>query len=164
MLFARTLILIMNTLTFLIRNLHKHWTCSQECVKFLETLSMSREFKEKRRKNAKLLHATEECITARKHTNVFPNQILTVFPKSKPNISKPSMQFFQKPNTGFLSRSKELSFCHKLWFLNTYIFGTKCRKLLIFQTYIIWSNLSNSLKCNRSTTLESRDIGIRKSE
>jgi len=59
---------------------------------------------------------------------------------------------------------KELSLCHKLWFLITYIFGTKCRKPLIFQTYIISSNRSHSLKCNRSTTLESRDLGIRKSE
>ena len=32
---------------------------------------------------------------------------------------------------------KELSLCHKLGFSNPYIFGTQCRKPLIFQTYII---------------------------
>ena len=60
--------------------------------------------------------------------------------------------------------TKELSLCHKLWFSDLNIFGTQCRKLLIFQTYIIWSNKSHSLKYQRFTTLESKDIGIRKSE
>ena len=59
--------------------------------------------------------------------------------------------------------SKELILCHKLWFSNPYIFETQCLKPLIFQTYVIWSNRSQSLKYQRFTTLESKDIGIRKS-
>ena len=54
--------------------------------------------------------------------------------------------------------------CHKLWFSNPYIFETQCCKPLIFQTYIIWSNRTHSLKYQRSRTLESKDIVIRKSE
>ena len=61
-------------------------------------------------------------------------------------------------------RPKELTLCHKLWFYNPNISGTQCRKPLIFQTYIFWSNKSHSLKFQRFTTLESKDIGIRKSE
>ena len=53
---------------------------------------------------------------------------------------------------------KELSLCHKLGFSNPYIFGTQCRKPLIFQTYIIRSNRIHSLKYLRSTTLEYKDI------
>ena len=34
---------------------------------------------------------------------------------------------------------------------------------MIFQTYIIWSNRTHSLKYEKSTTLKSKDIGIRKS-
>ena len=59
---------------------------------------------------------------------------------------------------------KKLSLCHKLWFSNPNIFGTQCRKPLIFQASIVWSNKSRSLKCQRFTTLESKDTGIRKSE
>jgi len=61
-------------------------------------------------------------------------------------------------------QQKELIPCHKLLFSNPYIFGTHCRKPLIFQTYIIRSNRSHSLKCQRSKTLGSQDKGIRKSE
>ena len=64
----------------------------------------------------------------------------------------------------FQNQTKELSPCHKFWFSNPYIFWTLGRKPLIFQTYIIWSNRSHSLKCQRSTTLGSKDIGIRKSQ
>ena len=53
---------------------------------------------------------------------------------------------------------------YKLWFYNHYIFRIQCRKPLIFQTYIIWSNRIHSLKYLRSTTLESKDIGFRKAE
>ena len=60
--------------------------------------------------------------------------------------------------------AKELTLCFKLWFSNPNIFGTQCRKPLIFQTYIFWSNKSHSLKFQRFMTLESKDIGIRKSE
>ena len=59
---------------------------------------------------------------------------------------------------------KELSLCHKLWFSNPNIFGTHCRKPLIFQTYIFRSNKSHSLKFQIFTKLESKDIGIRKLE
>ena len=52
-----------------------------------------------------------------------------------------------------------MSLCHKLW---NYIFGAQCRKSLIFQTYIIWSNRIHSLKYLRSTTLKSKDIGLEK--
>ena len=61
-------------------------------------------------------------------------------------------------------RTKELSLCHELRFYSPYIFGTQCRKPLILQTYIIWFNRSRSLKFQKSTTLESEDIGIRISE
>ena len=64
----------------------------------------------------------------------------------------------------WLYASEELTLCHKLWFSNPNIFGTQCRKHLIFQTYIFWSNKSHSLKFLRFTTLESKDIRIRKSE
>ena len=59
---------------------------------------------------------------------------------------------------------KELTLCHKLWFSNPNICGTRCRKPWIFQTYIFWSNKSHSLKFQRFKKLESKDIGIRKSE
>ena len=42
------------------------------------------------------------------------------------------------------------------------IFWPLCRKPLIFQTYIIWSNTSLSSKCQMSSTLDCKDIGIRK--
>ena len=54
--------------------------------------------------------------------------------------------------------------CHKFWFSNPYIFETQCRKSLIFHTYIIWTDRSHSLQCQRSTILGSKDIGIRKSK
>ena len=46
---------------------------------------------------------------------------------------------------------KELSLCHKLWFLNIYICATKCCRPLIFQTMnsVISNNLS--LKYQRFT-------------
>ena len=36
--------------------------------------------------------------------------------------------------------TKELSLCHKLRFSNLYIFGTKCCRPQIFQTYLIQQN------------------------
>ena len=57
-----------------------------------------------------------------------------------------------------------MSLCHKLWNYNLFVFGTQCRKSLIFQTYIIWSSRIHGLKYLRSTTLESKDIGFRKAE
>ena len=71
-----------------------------------------------------------------------------------------------------------MSLCHKFSFCKTqigcqvldnlfgktYIFSTLWCKLLIFQTYIIWSNYSiHSLKL-RTTTLDCSDIEIRKSD
>ena len=59
--------------------------------------------------------------------------------------------------------TKELSFCHKLWFYNRHIFSTGWCKPLIFQTIIIWSKMIHSLKYLRSPTFKCKDIG-RKSE
>ena len=60
---------------------------------------------------------------------------------------------------------KELSFfCHKLRFSNPYIFATRFRWSLIFQTMnSVWSN-SRSLKYQRFTRSGCKDIGIRKFE
>ena len=59
---------------------------------------------------------------------------------------------------------KKLSLSHKLWIYNPHIFRTQCRKSLIFQTYIIWSNRIYSLKYQRSMALKSKNIGFRKAE
>ena len=55
---------------------------------------------------------------------------------------------------------KELSFWHKFWFSNPYIFAT----WWCIQTIIMWSNRIHSLKYQRSPTLNCKDIGIGKSE
>ena len=57
-----------------------------------------------------------------------------------------------------------MSFCHKLELSNPYIFATGWRKPLIFQTYMFWANRNHSLKYLRSTTLDCKNIGIRKSK
>ena len=54
---------------------------------------------------------------------------------------------------------KELSFWHKFWFSNPYIFAT----WWCIQTIIMWSNRIQSLKYLRSPTLNCKAIGIRKS-
>ena len=59
---------------------------------------------------------------------------------------------------------KELSLCHKLKNFNLHIFGMYYIRPLVFQTYIIYSNLIHSLKYLRSPTLGYKDIGIRKLE
>ena len=60
------------------------------------------------------------------------------------------------PNT------KELSFCNKLWFSNPYIFPTRCFSPLIFQTMnSIRSNIL-TLKYQRFTSSDWKDIRIRK--
>ena len=59
---------------------------------------------------------------------------------------------------------KELSLCRKLSIYNPFIFGTQCITSLIFQTYFNLSTRIHSLKYQRSTTLESKDIGFRKAE
>ena len=76
-----------------------------------------------------------------------------------PEILRVSLRFQSRK-----LKPKELTLCHKLWFSNPNIFGTQCRKPLIFQTYIFWSNKSHSLRFQRFTTSKSKDIGIRKSE
>ena len=58
----------------------------------------------------------------------------------------------------------ELSLCVKLKYSNSYTFGTRCCKPLIFQIQNIWSNRIHGLKYLRSTTFGSKDIVIRKSE
>ena len=42
--------------------------------------------------------------------------------------------FSEFPNYPVIPLSKELSFCHKLWFSNFNIVATQCRRPLIFQT------------------------------
>ena len=59
---------------------------------------------------------------------------------------------------------KELSLCHKLLFIIPISFAIWWWKPLIFQICVMLWNRIYSLKYLRSTTLESKDIGIRKSE
>ena len=92
---------------------------------------------------------------------ISPISSLGVDTKKFGPIGSAVFTFFGYKQTGKL---KELTLCHKLWFSNPNLFGTQCRKPLIFQTYLFWSNKSHSLKFQRFTTLESKDIGIRKSE
>ena len=87
--------------------------------------------------------------------------------QTKHSTQKTNRLGISKILSTILSPSKlteELSFCPKLWIYNPYFFGTQCRTSLIFQTYIIWSNRIDSLKYLRFTTLESKDIRLRKSE
>ena len=71
-------------------------------------------------------------------------------------ISKGSNLLFV--DSGLLS-GKELSFCHKLWFSNSYNFATRFPKPLIFQTFN-----SVSLKYQRFTSSGSKDIWVKKCE
>ena len=59
---------------------------------------------------------------------------------------------------------KELSFCHKLYFSNLYIFVTHCCKPLIFQTMNSVRPNNPSLKYQGFTSSDCKDIGIRKFE
>ena len=63
-----------------------------------------------------------------------------------------------------LSRAglKELSFCHTLYFSN--IFTTQCRRPLIFQTMNSVRPNNLSLKYQRFTSSDCKDIGIRQLE
>ena len=76
------------------------------------------------------------------------------------NLDK-GIQRWRKKLTEVICFKKELSFCHNLKFSNFYISATSGCKPLIFQTYIIWPNIINSLKYLRSTTLACQDIGTR---
>ena len=63
-------------------------------------------------------------------------------------------------NAGYLDKNKskipkfakELSLCHKLWFSNHYVFGTKCHRPMIFQTMNSVRSNNLSLKYQRFTT------------
>ena len=59
---------------------------------------------------------------------------------------------------------KELSFRHKLKFLNPYIFATRCSRPLIFQTMNYVRSNSLKLKYYRFKPSGCKDIGIRKCE
>ena len=57
-----------------------------------------------------------------------------------------------------------MSFCHKFWFSNPYIFVTRCSRSSIFQTMAsVWSK-SCSLKYHRFTPSNCKARGIRKFE
>ena len=60
--------------------------------------------------------------------------------------------------------SKELSFCHELYFSNLYIFATQCRRPLIFQTMNSVKPKNLSLKYHSFTSSDCKDIGIRQFE
>ena len=55
------------------------------------------------------------------------------------------------------NNTKELIFCQKLKCSNPNIFATRWSKSLIFQTYIIWSNITYNMTYLRSTTSGFRD-------
>ena len=61
---------------------------------------------------------------------------------------------------------KELSFCHKLWFSNSYLaknnLATHSLRPLIFQTINSVRSNSLSLKYQRFTSSGFKDIGVRK--
>ena len=66
-------------------------------------------------------------------------------------------EFIAKKNSVPM-KAKELSFCHKLKFFNPYIFKTWWCKPLIFLTLTIWSTRIHSLKYQRSTSSDCKDI------
>ena len=74
-------------------------------------------------------------------------------------LKEENQKFNWKKN---LIETKELSFYQKLKLSNPFIFTIWWCKPLIFQTYIIWSNRIHCLKYQRSKTLGSKDIEIRK--
>ena len=53
-----------------------------------------------------------------------------------------------------------MSLCHKLWFSNHYIFGTKCCRTYIFQTMNSVESNILSLKYQRFLTSGFQDIGV----
>ena len=55
---------------------------------------------------------------------------------------------------------KELSFCHKLYFSNLYIFATQCRRPFILQTKNSVRSNNLSLKYQGFTSSDCKDIGI----
>ena len=60
--------------------------------------------------------------------------------------------------------TKELSFCHRLWFSNFNIIATQCSKPLIFQTMNAVRSNNVSLKNQRFTSSGYKDIRITKIE
>ena len=73
-------------------------------------------------------------------------------------------KFFEGKNETALEWYKKLSCCNKLQFSYPHISATELCKPLKFQTYIIWSNRNHSLKYQRSTTFDCKDIEVWKSE
>ena len=59
------------------------------------------------------------------------------------------------------NKIKELSFCHEFYFSNLFIFATQCRRPLIFQTMNSVRPNNLSLKYQRFTSSDCKDIGIR---
>ena len=59
---------------------------------------------------------------------------------------------------------KELSFCHKLWFSNSYNLATHSPRPLIFQTISSVRSNSLSLKYQRFKPSGCKDEGVRKCE
>ena len=57
--------------------------------------------------------------------------------------------------------AKELSFCHKLYFSNLYIFAIQCRRPLIFQTMNSVIPNNPSLKYQGFASSDCKDIGIK---
>ena len=90
-------------------------------------------------------------------TNKYPN-ISNKYPNltnKYPNISNKYPNISNK-------YPKELSFCHKLWFSNSYNFATRFPRPLIFQTINSVRSNSLSLKNERLTSSDCKDIEVRK--
>ena len=77
-----------------------------------------------------------------------------------PLISWISSQFKKCIRRSEYFEVKELSLCHKLWFSNYYIFGTKCCSSQIFQTMNSVRSNNLSLKYQRFTTSSTKDIEV----
>ena len=75
-----------------------------------------------------------------------------------------SHNFHNQDKQGTQKTKKELSLCHKLRFLNPYIFRTQCHRPQIFQTMNCVSSSDLCLKYQRFTPLGCQDISIRKFE
>ena len=72
--------------------------------------------------------------------------------------------YFYQCKLDTMKRSKELSFCHKLWFSYPYIFAFQCRRPYLFQTMNHFRSNNDSLKYHRLTPLGCKYIAIWKSE
>jgi len=87
------------------------------------------------------------------------------------NISLSTIYIFTFSNIYFMHSSSflnkivkngnDVSLCHKLKFLNSFIFTTWRGKPWISQTWIIWCSGSHNLNYLRSTTSSCKDIEIK---